>query len=376
VDRGRLPVLVRVQPAAEKSPDVNDCAGAIRRIIAAQGPISLADFMRVALTDPASGYYVRRDPISGDFITAPEISQIFGELIGLFFVQAWQDRGRPSRFHLVELGPGRGTLMADLLRAARVRPEFVDAATIHLVEISPRLRAMQQRALLAVDPVWHGELSEIAVDAPVFIVANEFFDALPVRQFIHAGGVWHERKIGLDGDRFSFFTDASPAPETLIPRDLREAPEGSIFEVSDDAHALAEQIANRIVETRGVALIIDYGHIRSGFADTFQAVKAHSFADPLTTAGEADLTCHVDFAALRAAALFRGATVSGPATQAQFLMKLGIRQRAEMLKRGRMEYAAIIDSGVERLVSDSQMGTLFKVIGLSSPGSPPLPGFA
>ena len=354
---------------------MKDCAGALRRIIAAKGPISLAEFMQIALTDPVAGYYVRRDPISGDFITAPEISQIFGELIGLFFVQAWEDHGRPDHFHLVELGPGRGAMMADLLRAASIRPQFLHAAAVHLVEISPRLRALQQRALAFANPIWHSELSEIAPDAPFFILANEFFDALPVRQFIYSGGAWHEQKIGLDGDKFRFCMDASPAPDQLIPRQFREAPEDSIFEFSDDARALAELIARRIVQTCGVALIVDYGHIRSGFADTLQAVKAHNFVNPLASPGEADLTCHVDFAALRAAALACGADVFGPVTQAQFLTKLGIRERAEMLKRSAGEYAAMIDSGVERLVSDSQMGTLFKVIGLSSPASPALPGF-
>ena len=355
---------------------MNDCAGAIRRIIAAEGPISVAEFMRIALTDPDAGYYVRRNPISGDFITAPEINQVFGELIGLFFVQAWEDRGRPPRFHLVELGPGRGTLMADLLRAARVRPQFAGAAMIHLVEISPRLREIQQQALAAVNPSWDRELGEVAPDAPMFILANEFFDALPVRQFIRSGGTWQERKIGLDGEAFKFCADAFPDPERLVPRHLREAAEGSIFEFSQDARDLSEQIANRVIETGGVALIIDYGHIRAGFADTFQAVKAHSFTDPLVSPGDADLTCHVDFSALRSAAIARGADVFGPITQREFLTTLGIRQRAEMLKRSAGDYAAMIDSGVERLVSELQMGKLFKVIGLSSPTSPALPGFA
>jgi SAM-dependent MidA family methyltransferase len=353
---------------------VNDCAGAIRRIITAQGPISVGEFMRIALTDPDAGYYVRRDPISGDFITAPEISQVFGELIGLFFVQAWEDRGRPQRFHLVELGPGRGTLMSDLLRAARVRPQFLDATTLHLVEISPRLRAIQQQALAAAHPVWHSGFGEIAADAPMFVLANEFFDALPTRQFIYSAGAWHERKIGLDGDAFSFCVDASPSPEQSFP--FREAVEGSIFELSQDARDIAGQIASRVVETGGVALIIDYGHVRSGFADTFQAVKAHSFADPLVSPGDADLTCHVDFSVLRGAAAARGADVFGPVTQGEFLTTLGIRQRAEMLKRSAGDYAAMIDSGVERLVSELQMGKLFKVMGLSSPATPAPPGFA
>jgi SAM-dependent MidA family methyltransferase len=205
-------------------------------------------------------------------------------------------------------------------------------------------------------------------------VANEFFDALPARQFIYSAGAWHQRKIAIDGDAFIFCVDASPVPEQLIPR--IEAAEGSIFEFSQDARDMAEQIASRVVDSGGVALIIDYGHVRSGFADTFQAIKAHSFANPLVSPGDADLTCHVDFAALRGAAVARGAAVFGPVTQSEFLTTLGIRQRAEMLKRSAGDYAAMIDSGVERLVSESQMGKLFKVIGLSSPASPALPGFA
>jgi len=244
------------------------------------------------------------------------------------------------------------------------------------VEISPRLRAIQQQALAAAHPVWHSGFGEIAADAPMFVLANEFFDALPTRQFIYSAGAWHERKIGLDGDSFRFWIDQSSRPDHSIPRHLHESTEGSIFEFSQDARDMAEQIASGVVETGGVALIIDYGHIRSGFADTFQAVKAHSIADPLVSPGDSDLTCHVDFAGLRGAALARGAVVFGPVTQGEFLTTLGIRHRAEMLKRSAADYAAMIDSGVERLVSELQMGKLFKVIGLSSPTSPALPGFA
>jgi SAM-dependent MidA family methyltransferase len=228
--------------------------------------------------------------------------------------------------------------------------------------------------LAAAHPVWHSGFGEIAADAPMFVLANEFFDALPTRQFIYSAGAWHERKIGLDGDAFSFCVDAPPSPEQSIP--FREAMEGSIFELSQDARDIAGQIASRVVETGGVALIIDYGHVRSGFADTFQAVKAHSFADPLVSPGDADLTCHVDFSVLRGAAAARGADVFGPVTQGEFLTTLGIRQRAEMLKRSAGDYAAMIDSGVERLVSELQMGKLFKVMGLSSPATPAPPGFA
>ncbi len=314
-----------------------------------------------------AGYYVRRNPISGDFITAPEISQIFGELIGLFLVQAWEDRGRPGQILLIELGPGRGTLMADVLRAARVRPEFLHAAGIHLVEVSPVLRAAQQQALGQHRVSWHSSIGEIAPDAPAFIVANEFFDALPVRQFVRSGGAWRERKIALDGNRFYFCLDAAAAP---CPDRFR-----TIFATLQMARFLnfpgrrthwRAELAVRVVRTGGVALIIDYGHVHSGLADTFQAVQAHRFADPLAMPGDADLTCHVDFAALRAAALEGGAEVSGPVPQGRFLRALGIHARAEMLKRDAIDYAATIDSGVERLVSDAQMGSLFKVMGLSS----------
>ncbi len=355
---------------------MTDCAAEIRRIIAARGPISIAEFMAVALTDPEAGYYVRRNPISGDFITAPEISQIFGELIGVFLVQAWEDRGRPGQILLIEMGPGRGTLMADVLRAARVRPGFLHAAGIHLVEVSPVLRAAQQQALGQHRVSWHSSIGEIAPDAPAFIVANEFFDALPVRQFVRSGGAWRERKIALDGNRFYFCLDAAPAPAQMIPHHLRDAPDGAVFEFSGPSHALARELAVRVVRTGGVALIIDYGHVQSGLADTFQAVRAHRFADPLAMPGDADLTCHVDFAALRAAALEGGAEVSGPVPQGRFLRALGIHARAEMLKRDAIAYAATIDSGVERLVSDAQMGSLFKVMGLSRTADAPLPGFA
>jgi NADH dehydrogenase [ubiquinone] 1 alpha subcomplex assembly factor 7 len=354
---------------------VTDCTREIRRIIAAQGPIRVDEFMRIALTDPRFGYYIRRNPISGDFITAPEISQIFGELIGLFFVQLWEDRGRPKRFQLIELGPGRGTLMADMLRAAGIRPQFLDSAIIDLVEVSPVLAEQQSRGLASWPVTWHRDLRDVPADAATFIVANEFFDALPVRQFVHRGGRWHERKIALDRDRFCFVQHPEPAPEELIPTRLHDAPDGAVFECSADARRVAGEIASRIVKTGGAALIVDYGHLRSGFADTFQAVHQHKFADPLAEPGEADLTFHVDFEALAEAAKARTAHVLGPVTQGRFLTALGIRERSEILKRSAPAYAQMIDSGVERLIGDTQMGQLFKMLAITTPDSPPPPGF-
>lgn len=351
------------------------CAREIRGIIAAQGPISVSEFMRIALTDPEFGYYVRRNPISGDFITAPEISQIFGELIGLFFVQLWEDHGRPRRFHLVELGPGRGTLMADMLRAARIRPQFLDSAMIDLVEVSPVLAEHQRRALAPRPVTWHRDLRDVPAGAPVFIIANEFFDALPVRQFVRSSGRWHERKIALDHGRFHFVQHPEPAPEEVIPARLRDAPDGAVFEFSADAQHIAGEIAARIVRTGGAALIVDYGHTRSGFADTFQAVQRHKFADPLADPGEADLTFHVNFEVLTQAAEAQNATAFGPVTQGRFLTALGIRERGEILKRSAPAYAQMIDSGVERLIGETQMGQLFKMLAIAAPDSPPPPGF-
>ena len=290
-------------------------------------------------------------------------------------MQIWEDCGRPKRFHLVELGPGRGTLMSDMLRAARVSPDFLDAADIHLVEISPALREMQRASLAAYLIEWHTDCAQVPPDAPLFVVANEFFDALPVRQYVRTKMGWRERLIGLDHGAFHFVT-GDQAADSMMPDHLRAAPEGSVFERCDTARLACAHICMRIIACGGAALIIDYGHLHSGFADTFQAVKAHAYADPLTSPGEADLTCHVDFSALAKAAAPQGARISGPTAQGTFLTALGIRERAERLKRHTPSHAAMIESGVERLVSDAQMGSLFKVLGLSSPGAPPLPGFA
>lgn len=355
---------------------MTSCTREIRRIIAAQGPISVGEFMRIALTDPEVGYYVRRNPISGDFVTAPEISQVFGELIGLFFVQLWEDHGRPKRFRLVELGPGRGTLMADMLRAARIRPQFVDSAIVDLVEVSPVLAEQQRQALASWPLTWHRELREVPADAPAFIIANEFFDALPVRQFIRSGGRWHERKIALDQDRFRFVQYPEPASQVLMPARLRGAEDGAVFEFSVDAQRIAGEIGGRLVKTGGAALIVDYGHMRSGFADTFQAVRQHQVADPLANPGEADLTFHVDFEVLSRAAEAQNVNVFGPMTQSRFLTALGIRERSEILKRSAPAYAHMIDSGVERLIGDTQMGKLFKMLAITAPDSPPPPGFS
>ena len=345
----------------------------IVRLIRAQGPISIAQYMQIALGDPFHGYYIARDPFGRDFVTAPEVSQIFGELIGLFFVQAWEDRGRPATFRLVEFGPGRGTLMADMMRAAaKVRPDFVRAAKIALIETSPLLRSIQKTALHGHNAQWALRLSEIAGDAPCYIVANEFFDALPLRQFVLEEDGWHERMVAADGDKLVFMLTPDAQPLDVPRRGLGS---GTVCEINGSAEATMAEIAGRVAESDGVALIVDYGYGRAGFGDTLQAVKANAYADPLAAPGEADLTAHVDFGALKETALRLGAHVAGPAAQGAFLDALGIRLRADRLKSAAPEKAAEIDAAVERLTGETQMGTLFKAMGLSAPGSKPLPGF-
>jgi SAM-dependent MidA family methyltransferase len=342
-------------------------------LIRAQGPITIAQYMQIALGDPFHGYYIARDPFGRDFVTAPEVSQIFGELVGLFFVQAWEDRGRPDSFHLVELGPGRGTLMADMLRAAgTVRPGFVRAAKIVLLETSPMLRSIQKKTLEPHAPAWALRLAEIADDKPVYLVANEFFDALPIRQFVLSEKGWHERMIATEGDNLVFALTPDPQP---VGFDARGGAIGAVRETNHNAEAMTVEIGTKITETNGVGLVIDYGYSTRGFGDTFQAVKENAYADPLESPGEADLTAHVDFAALKNAAAAGGADVAGPIPQGDLLRRLGIGVRADRLKSATPEKSSEIDSAVERLTGEKEMGSLFKAMAFSARGSVALPGF-
>jgi NADH dehydrogenase [ubiquinone] 1 alpha subcomplex assembly factor 7 len=349
--------------------------------IRATGPISLADFMAEALTYPSLGYYRLGDPLgaSGDFITAPEISQIFGELIGLWLVDAWQGLGRPTPALVVELGPGRGTLMADGLRAARVRPEFGAALNLHLVESSPSLRERQGAALAAAAPHWHEGL-ETVPPGPMLLVANEFFDALPIRQFERAKAGWCERMIALDetGERFRWvLAPPSPAAAALLSAQQRTAAVGAIAEVSPAARGLAAAIGARLVAAPGVALIIDYGYDEASHGNTLQAVRQHAPTDPLANPGEADLTAHVDFAALGQAATGAGAETYGPVPQGDFLRSLGIEMRVDRLcAHATPAQAEAIRSGVRRLIEAEEMGTLFRAMAITSPGFGPPAGFA
>ena len=348
----------------------------ILRLIRTQGPISVAQYMAMALTDPEGGYYMTRDPLGRDFVTAPEVSQIFGELIGLFFVQAWEDRGRPAKFHLVELGPGRGTLMADMLRAAKIRPAFTSAAQITFIEASPVLREVQARTFTDAQVAWRKDLRDVPEDAPVFLIANEFFDALPIHQFLRRHGRWRERMVGADGDKLIFTATPDAVPDSIIPVHLRDAPEGAVFETSPASQAIAQDIARRIREAGGAALVIDYGHASASLGDTFQAVKANRFSDPLSEPGEADLTAHVDFAALGTAAREAEGYVFGPEPQGSFLESLGIHTRAERLRRAAPAQTAEINQALDRLINPLQMGMLFNVMAICEDRSPGVPGFS
>lgn len=348
----------------------------IARLIALDGPISVERYMALCLSHPTHGYYMTRDPLGleGDFVTAPEISQMFGELAGLWAAQVWLDMGRPSPFRLVELGPGRGTLMADALRAARAAPGFLDAARVDLVETSPVLVA-RQKATLARAPVpvsWRRDLAEVP-EGPAIVLANEFFDALPIRQFVRAGGAWRERVVGLDADGALVF-GLAPDPDPTISITGRE---GATLEWQAAGNAVMVDLARRIVAQGGAALAIDYGHLRSGLADTLQAIKRHDFTDVLAEPGEADVTAHVDFAQLGAAARSQGARVHGPTSQGAFLRALGIDARAQALSAARPERAAEIEAARLRLTGDApeHMGALFKAIAVSAPDGPTPPGF-
>jgi SAM-dependent MidA family methyltransferase len=347
----------------------------IREIIAAEGPMPLARYMALCLGHPEHGYYMRKDPLgrAGDFVTAPEVSQMFGELLGLWAAQVWLDMGAPREFALVELGPGRGTLMADALRAARVVPGFAEAARVHLVETSPALRAKQAETLAGHEVSWHERLSDVP-DAPTILLANEFLDALPMRQFERRGGAWRERVVGLAEGRLALGLAPGPA-EPGAARGFGDAPEGAVVETSPARELAAAEIGARLARHGGAALLIDYGHAAPALGDTFQAVRAHRFADPFEAPGEADLTSHVDFHAVTAGARAAGAEVFGPVRQGDFLRALGIEARAERLARDRdVETAAGIAADLRRLTAPDQMGRLFLVLALAAPGLTP-PGF-
>ena len=345
----------------------------IENLIASEGPIGIDRYMALALGHPVHGYYVTRDPLgaAGDFITAPEISQMFGELLGLWAAAIWDMMGRPAPFILAELGPGRGTLMADALRAAGRLPGFLDSCAVHLVETSPALRARQQAALAGHTVTWHESAGDLP-GGPLLLLANEFLDALPIRQFVRGEGGWHERLVGLSETGLAF----GLAPHTTSDLDGTAGRPGDLLEICPAARSLADSLARRLAASGGAALFVDYGPREGELGDSFQAVRRHGFADPLADPGEADLTAHVRFGAVARIARRAGAAAQGPVGQGEFLAALGIRERAVALARGRDETTSrAVAAALARLTGPKEMGELFKVLAISDPRLGPLPGF-
>lgn len=333
--------------------------------IAQTGPLTLAQYMSACLHDPQFGYYATRPALGadGDFITAPLISQMFGELIGVWAISAWQAMGAPARFLLAEMGPGDGTLMSDILRAGRLAPVFLAAADVWLVETSAPLAAVQ-RERLGNAATWTTSLDEVPTGAPMLLIANELLDCLPARQFLRTATGWAEQVVGLGKDGALQFG--------LVPAGvaLPDAREGAVLEQSAPQEALGAALGARLVRDGGAALLIDYGRAAPGFGDTLQALRRHEKVDPLACPGEADLTVHADFPAVMAAAEATGARAA-ILTQGAFLGRLGIGERAEALMRARPDKASVIGRQLNRLVGGDQMGELFKACCLYAPGWTP-----
>ncbi|WP_294109158.1 SAM-dependent methyltransferase [Sphingomonas sp.] len=330
----------------------------LARAITLAGPISVAQYMAAA----NGHYYATRDPLGQDFITAPEISQMFGELIGLWLADLWDRAGRPDAAY-VELGPGRGTLAADA-RRAMAKAGF--APPVHFVETSPVLRAAQAERVA--DAAWHDSIETLPDDVPLLIVANEFFDALPIRQLVRGRDAWHERLVACQDTLFLPIA-GDPVPEAIIPEPLRPAPPGAVIETSPASVAIARALAERLARQGGGLLAVDYGYEGPALGETLQAVRAHAFVNPFEAPGEHDLTAHVDFATLAAALAQGGAVPHGPVTQGAFLTTLGIDARAAAL-------GPAVSADRDRLVAPDQMGQLFKVLAATAPGWPRPEGFA
>ncbi|WP_209348883.1 SAM-dependent methyltransferase [Pontixanthobacter sp. CEM42] len=356
---------------AEVPQPTGSLADSFRRLIRNTGPISLTHFMGESNTR----YYADKDPLGrgqdggGDFITAPEISQMFGELIGLWMADVWIRSGREEYVHYVELGPGRGTLAKDALRAAR---KYGLEPRIHFVETSQALKDIQLTTVPGA--IWHNDLSTVPQDGPILLIANEFMDALPIRQLVRSGGSWRERKVGLQDDEFVFVAGAQPM-DSAVPADMRDAPEGAILETCPGAAAVMYEIAGRLVDQGGVALIVDYGHDAMRLGSTLQAVRSHQKVEPFATPGKADLTAHVDFATLAKVAISRDARHLGTVAQGDWLRALGIETRAQNLAARAPQYADEIAAACDRLIADDQMGQLFKAMGFASPNWPDAVGF-
>jgi SAM-dependent MidA family methyltransferase len=362
--------------------DITPLEADIRRRIAAAGAMPVSEYMALCLTDPVHGYYTTRDPLGGrgDFITAPEVSQMFGEMLGLWMTAVWTQMGEPADLRIIELGPGRGTMMNDALRASKVKPKFREAIVLHLVEISPVLKAQQEKMFeqVPVPSLWHATLADVP-PGPAIVLANEFFDALPVNQAVKGELGWHERCIAVDDADKLVFTVARNAMShfgRLLPPAVREASSGAVFEWRADTIAL--EIGRRIGRDGGVALIIDYGHADSAIGETLQAIGEHAYADPLSSPGAIDLTAHVDFEALGKAIESMGVDGFGPIDQSEFLRRLGIETRAAALKaKNTPAQTADVDAALGRLIGHGRasMGTLFKAAAYAHPSLGAPPGF-
>lgn len=342
-------------------------AAIFERLIANTGPISLMHYMGEA----NARYYASRDPLgaAGDFITAPEISQMFGEFVGLWLADIWMRGGSESPVHYVELGPGRGTLASDVLRTAR---RFGLTPHVHLVESSITLKGLQLDAVP--EAIWHDDLSTVPMRGPILLVANEFLDALPVRQLVRTEHGWRETQVDCREGRFLPIAGFMPM-DAAVPEERRDAPVGTVIETSPAMASVIYEVAGRLAEQQGAALFIDYGHDAPRTGSTLQAVRAHAKVDPFETPGEADLTAHVDFAALAAAAQARGCRWLGTVPQGRWLRELGIDARAAGLAAGAPDQAEAIEGQKQRLIGEDQMGALFKVMGLAGPDWPDGAGF-
>ena len=343
--------------------------------IEATGPMTLAAYMARCLMHPVHGYYQKERVFGseGDFTTAPEISQMYGEMLGLWLADRWIKMGRPTAVNLIELGPGRGTCMADILRAVDPVEEFRDALEVHFVEASTQLRTEQ--AVRVPTAHWHDTLASVP-EGPSLIVANEFFDALPIHQFEKRDGTWHERLVGTDGEVLGITLGPCGPQFSLIDPALETGPDGSIAEVCPPALSVVGDLADRLSRHGGAALIVDYGYRKPAVGDTFQAVKNHAFADPFLEPGTADLTAHVNFGMLKTAAIEKGLRAFGPTTQGMFLMAIGLGARAQVLAKAgdEMQQQKTL-SELKRLTAADQMGTLFKVLALQPHELAPPPGF-
>ncbi|OLP59383.1 TetR family transcriptional regulator [Xaviernesmea oryzae] len=353
----------------------------IAALIRVNGPISVTDYFSLCLADPEYGYYKTREPfgLQGDFITAPEISQLFGEMIGIFLIQAWQRHGEPAEINLVEIGPGRGTMMADILRViAKLAPGFYEGLDVHLVETSERLRKVQGQTLIEnkFKIAWHDNFESLPPGFTL-LVANELFDAIPIRQFVKTATGFKERLVGLDSeDRLTFAAGIAGLDPELLPSPAQHLPLGTIFEIAPARDAVMQALCTWLRDNGGTALIIDYGTMATGFGDTLQAVRDHAYDPPLAHPGEADITSHVDFEQLARRAVTEGLTVNGLGHQGDFLLALGLAERASAL--GRDKDSGMQDSirqDVERLVGagEGKMGDLFKVLAVSYPKVPIAP---